>query len=68
MVRPISRYTLEVLPSALKSLDVLPRPIRGSIGYSMELLQRDFSGDVKSSEDLKTSIDCGLVLTEFALS
>ena len=40
-------YTLEIQEAPLKTLEALPIRLRREIGYRLDLLQRDFSGDVK---------------------
>jgi len=41
------RYTLEIREAPLRILDGLPKNLRQQIGYQLDLLQRDFSGDIK---------------------
>jgi len=47
MVKQQYRYTIEFRPTALKILGSLPKEMRGRIGYAVDLLQRDFIGDIK---------------------
>jgi mRNA-degrading endonuclease RelE of RelBE toxin-antitoxin system len=47
MVNQEYRYTLEFRPTPLKILGSLPKEIRGRIGYAIDLVQRDFTGDIK---------------------
>ena len=44
------KYTLEIREVPLRTLNDLPKNLRQQIGYQLELLQRDFSGDVKKLE------------------
>jgi mRNA-degrading endonuclease RelE of RelBE toxin-antitoxin system len=53
MVTPIYRYTLEFRPTALKKLGLLPKAVRSALGHALDLLQRDFSGDVKKLRGLE---------------
>ena len=41
------KYTLDFEESALSALETLPKDIRRQIGYGIDLLQRDWTGDIK---------------------
>jgi mRNA interferase RelE/StbE len=47
MSRHEYKYTLEFRPTALKILESLPKDVRREIGFAIELLQRNFAGDIK---------------------
>ena len=47
MAKHSYKYSLEIKDPALEALARLPKRLRRQIGYSIELLQRDFSGDIK---------------------
>ncbi len=53
MVAPIYKFTLEFRPTSLKKLGEMPGNLRRQIGHALDLLQRDFSGDVKKLEGSK---------------
>lgn len=48
------KYTLDFEGSALSALEALPKNIRRQIGYSIDLLQRDWTGDIKKLEGEKS--------------
>lgn len=50
MAKHSYRYTLEIQDGPLKVLESLPKRLRRQIGYHLDLLQRDFTGDVKKLE------------------
>jgi mRNA interferase RelE/StbE len=41
------KYTLEFRPTPLKILESLPKDIRRQIGHAINLVQRDWTGDIK---------------------
>ena len=47
MVRHEYNYTLRFEAAALNALDALPKDVRRQVGYSIDLLQRDWTGDIK---------------------
>jgi len=47
------KYTLEIREAPLRILNGLPKNLRQQIGYQLELLQRNFNGDVKKLEGHK---------------
>jgi len=53
MATPEYKYTLEIRPTAFKSLEALPRSVQRQIGYAIDLLQRDLTGDIKKLKGYK---------------
>jgi mRNA interferase RelE/StbE len=47
------KYTLEIREKPLRILDGLPKDLRQQIGYQLDLLQRNFSGDIKKLKGYK---------------
>ena len=47
MTTPEYKYTLEIRQAPLKVLESLPKNFRRQIGYHLDLLQRDLTGDIK---------------------
>ena len=42
------KYTLDFEGYALSELEALPKDIRRQIGYSIDLLQQNWTGDIKN--------------------
>jgi mRNA interferase RelE/StbE len=53
MARQEYKYMLEIREMPLSVLNGLPKNLRQKIGYQLDLLQRDFSGDIKKLEGYK---------------
>jgi mRNA interferase RelE/StbE len=47
MVKPEYKYSLEIYEKALQHLESLPKDLRRQMGHAIDLLQRDFKGDIK---------------------
>ena len=47
------KYTLDFEALALKDLEALPKDIRRQVGHGIDLLQRDWIGDIKKLEGYK---------------
>jgi mRNA-degrading endonuclease RelE of RelBE toxin-antitoxin system len=53
MAMPEYKYTLQIREKPLRILDGLPKDLRQQIGYQLDLLQRNFSGDIKKLKGYK---------------
>jgi mRNA-degrading endonuclease RelE of RelBE toxin-antitoxin system len=53
MAKNECKYTLEIRAVPLDVLNGLPKNIRQQIGYQLDLLQRDFRGDIKKLKGYK---------------
>ncbi len=53
MAKEEYRYTLEIREALLAVLQNLPKRLRQQIGYQLELVQRNFGGDIKKLKGYK---------------
>jgi mRNA-degrading endonuclease RelE of RelBE toxin-antitoxin system len=47
------QYTLKFEALALEALEMLPKDVRKQIGFSIDLMQRDWTGNIKKLEGHK---------------